>query len=514
MPLRDSSSKSFMFHPGPYQDTEKMLDGYYDLLWHCIPLDLMVLYTIDLSVSTMFLYALITDQGTLLRHERRKVSAPAIGEYKKIFPIGVYLFPNLTTSPAAQDFFTDFPIPQPFTAVNVHTTVKPDTYACLGLCANGTSRYSKHHLDLLNQHYHQIIVGLRYVISELDVSSLKTRIACTRQEVLDRLGYLGDTSIVGAHGGLEDTLDLVKKVASLNSTVLITGETGVGKEVIANAIHRNSGRTDQPFVSVNCGAIPETLLDSELFGHEKGAFTDAHSLKEGFFEQADGGSIFLDEIGELSCSAQVKLLRLLQTMQFHRVGGRRLQTVDVRVIAATNRDISAMVRSGIFRKDLWFRINVFPINVPPLRKRKQDISPLALHFARFKSKEMALPWRPGFADEAMSQLEAYDWPGNVRELQNVIERSLIIAQGKPMSFPNLNLTAENIDRKSAPDDQVAPCAFLTLESVTKRHIKQAISISGGKIEGKGGAADLLGMTPSTLRARIKKLGIRRNAATS
>jgi transcriptional regulator with GAF, ATPase, and Fis domain len=299
-------------------------------------------------------------------------------------------------------------------------------------------------------------------------------------------------------------MNQIAQVAPLESQVLILGETGVGKEVVANAIQRRSRRADKAFVSINCGAIPETLLDSELFGYEKGAFTGAASLKQGYFEQADEGTIFLDEIGELSPHAQVKLLRLLQGMPFQRVGGRRMISVNVRVIAATNRDLQAEAKENKFRRDLWFRLSVFPIHIPPLRKRKEDIPALADYFASRKSAEMNLTFAPVFAREAMQQLQDYDWPGNVRELQNVLERALILSQGKPLAFPNLKATTagtkdEAIDKESGE--------VWSLDEVVARHIQKCLTATGGQVAGPGGAAELLGLPPSTLRAKMRKFGI-------
>jgi transcriptional regulator with GAF, ATPase, and Fis domain len=280
------------------------------------------------------------------------------------------------------------------------------------------------------------------------------------------------------------------------------GETGVGKEVVANAIHHLSKRSDGPMISINCGAIPDTLLDNELFGHEKGAFTDASTMKQGYFEQADRGTIFFDEIGELTLQAQVKLLRVIQDMTFQRVGGKR---PNVRVIAATNRDLGDMIANLQFRKDLWFRLNVFPIHIPALRERKIDIPALAEYFARRQSIEMNLSFRFRFAPGAIEQLQNYDWPGNVRELKNVIERALIICQGQPLSFPNLfGISAQEQESPQLPDSGPYP----TLNDIQARHIKQTLTRSKGRITGKAGAAELLDIKPSTLRARMKKLGIR------
>lgn len=310
--------------------------------------------------------------------------------------------------------------------------------------------------------------------------------------------------IVGADFGLKGVMGMVRQVASLDSPVLLLGETGVGKDVIANAIHYSSLRRDGPLVKVNCGAIPETLLDSELFGHEKGAFTGALSTRRGRFERADHGTIFLDEIGELHPQAQVRMLRVLQDKQIERVGGTSPVSVDIRLIAATNRNLEEMVREKRFREDLWFRLHVFPIHVPPLRERKEDIPALVRHFIERKSREMRLPEPPPLARGVMDRLMAYPWPGNVRELENVVERALILKKGEHLDFDDLAIGAP--DRKPGVPG-ILPDKPLTLDEVASAHIRRTLESTHGKVHGKGGAAEALGINPSTLRNRMNQLGI-------
>jgi transcriptional regulator with GAF, ATPase, and Fis domain len=317
--------------------------------------------------------------------------------------------------------------------------------------------------------------------------------------------FSGD-EIIGAEYGLKEIMEMVRKVSPLDSPVTLLGETGVGKEVIANAIHATSSRNDGPLVTVNCGAIPENLLDSELFGHEKGAFTGAIAQKRGHFERADGGTIFLDEIGELPPPAQVRLLRVLQHKKIERVGGTKTISVDVRIIAATHRDLEGLVKIGAFREDLWFRINVFPIVIPPLRDRKEDIPALVHHFIEKKSKELKIYPSPSVPIEEIDHLKAYHWPGNVRELENLVERELIHNRGKGstgrLQFEHLELSNKTglVER---PDDG----ELLTLDQAMSRHILQALKVSHGRINGPTGAARLLGINPNTLRNRMIKLGI-------
>jgi transcriptional regulator with GAF, ATPase, and Fis domain len=287
---------------------------------------------------------------------------------------------------------------------------------------------------------------------------------------------------------------------------MLFGETGTGKEVIANAIHMASPRSKGPMISMQCGAIPDTLLDSELFGHEKGAFTGASERKRGRFERADKGTLFLDEIGELSLEAQVKLLRVLQEKRFERVGGIKTVEVDVRVIAATHRDLEKMVREGEFREDLWYRLNVLPIRIPPLRLRREDIPSLVQYFVERKAQEMNLLHIPQIDNHTFQTLKSYEWPGNVRELQNVIERALILSRGTTLEIPDLiahNPLASTNQSTSRGE------AMLTMDQVAKRHILYVLGQVDGRIKGKGGAAEVLQMNPSTLRFRMNKLGITR-----
>jgi transcriptional regulator with PAS, ATPase and Fis domain len=302
-------------------------------------------------------------------------------------------------------------------------------------------------------------------------------------------------------------MDLVHHVSPLDSPVLLLGETGTGKEVIANAVHKSSGRRDKPFIAVNCGAIPETLLDSELFGYEKGAFTGALSQKRGRIERAHGGTLFLDEIGELSADAQVRLLRVLQEKEIDRVGGASPVKVDIRIIAATHRNLEEMMDMGKFRHDLYFRLRVFPIVIPPLRERKEDIPALVQHFILKKSREMKRVTVPVPSSAAISRLMAYHWPGNVRELENAVERSLILSQGQRLDFSEIGAGAN----EKPPQTQVAAPTRtdgpFCLDEVMSRHIRQVLDMCGGRVEGPHGAAQLLAVKAATLRKRMKKLGI-------
>jgi hydrogenase-4 transcriptional activator len=310
-------------------------------------------------------------------------------------------------------------------------------------------------------------------------------------------------SIVGAEAGLREVMDAVERVARADTPVLVLGETGTGKEVVARALHRRSRRGDGPFLRVNCGAIPPELIDSELFGHERGSFTGAVGARRGWFERADGGTLFLDEVGELPAAAQVRLLRVLQDGSFQRVGGERTLSVDVRVVAATNRDLRAAVAQGTFREDLWFRVAVFPIPLPPLRERLQDIPALAAHFSLRAAERLGLPARmPDAAD--LHLLVAYPWPGNVRELASVLERAAILGDGRALDVARALGVAPFTP---AAPGVAAETEADSLEGAMRRHIEAALARCHGRIEGPFGAARALNMNPHTLRSRMRRLGI-------
>ena len=338
-------------------------------------------------------------------------------------------------------------------------------------------------------------------------------------------------AIVGSETGLRAVMERVRIVAPSDMPVLILGETGTGKEVVARAIHARSPRSSKPFIRVNCGAIPTELIDSQLFGHERGSFTGASDQRKGWFERADGGTLFLDEIGELPLAAQVRLLRVLQDHQIERVGGQEHIHVDVRIVAATHRDLSAMVHSRSFREDLWYRINMFPILLPGLRERVEDIPSLVRHFAKRAADRFGLPYvEPSLAD--IKQLMDYRWPGNIRELQAVMDRAVILGGGlrldvamslgnafiQPVvSFPGSDEpTFYEVIPESIVLNSPTPHTTLALEnegpvdslnSAIVRHIERALAATSGQVEGNRGAAQLLGINPHTLRAKMRKLAI-------
>jgi formate hydrogenlyase transcriptional activator len=374
----------------------------------------------------------------------------------------------------------------------------------LVLLAEGRDRFSEEHARLFSLLNEPFSIALSNTLKHQEILRLKDFLADDNRYLHRELLRLSGDEIVGADFGLKGVMAMVREVASLGSPVLLLGETGVGKDIVANAIHYSSPRKDGPFVKVNCGAIPETLLDSELFGHEKGAFTGAISQRRGRFERANEGTIFLDEIGELPPQAQVRMLRVLQYKEIERVGGTNPISVDIRLIAATNRNLEEMVKAKQFREDLWFRLNVFPIRIPSLSERKEDIPALVHHFIKRKSQELRLPVPPPLAHGVIDRLMAYRWPGNVRELENVIERALILSKGQPLTFDDL---AGGKPKDASLIHFEAQEAPLKLDEVTSQHIHRVLEMTKGKVHGKGGAAEVLGINPSTLRNRMNQLGI-------
>ncbi len=314
------------------------------------------------------------------------------------------------------------------------------------------------------------------------------------------LKTFAETDFVGSSQAMADLKDMIQRVAKTEVTVLILGETGVGKELVARAIHDLSARDKKMMVKVNCAALQDTLLLSELFGHEKGAFTGAVERKLGRFELANRGTIFLDEIGEIPMEAQVKILRVMQEREFERVGGTKTIRVDTRIVAATNRDLETEVENGRFRQDLYFRLNVIPIRVPPLRERREDIPQLVEHFVAKYGPGMNRAIKR-IDPKAMERLIRYDWPGNIRELENVVERGLVLGSGEVLRF-NKQLLGDSQSPARAEAEE-----FTTLEEFECRYILKVLERTGGVVSGVNGAARILGMKPATLQSRMKKLGI-------
>lgn len=381
------------------------------------------------------------------------------------------------------------------------------------LLAQRDDAFQKDHEPMMRALLEPFSVALENDARLKELTTLREAAEADKRSLLTRLGRqdIADT-IVGADAGLRHVMERVQLVAGSDAPVVIFGETGSGKEVVARAIHTRSRRASAPFLRVNCGAIPPNLIDSELFGHERGSFTGAVGMRKGWFERADRGTLFLDEVGELPLAAQVRLLRILQEGTFERVGGQRPLTVDVRIVAATHRNLQAMVADGGFREDLWYRLAVFPIHLPALREHVEDIPDLAAHFSIKAARRFGTPPLTPTSED-INLLVAYSWPGNIRELQSVIERAVILGNGHRLEFatalgattPPSTAALKTAGPASAEHDESG--VFSTLDTAMARHIEAALFRTRGRIEGTHGAAAILGINPHTLRARMRKLGI-------
>lgn len=363
-----------------------------------------------------------------------------------------------------------------------------------------SSAFKDDHLGILSYFAAQAAIALDNARAYEEIKRLNRKLHREKQYYEEEhLSYLHFDEIVGKSKEIKEVLAQVEQVAGTEATVLITGETGVGKELVARAIQRHGLRNDRPFIGVQLSTLPEELIASELLGHEKGSFTGATRRRIGRFELADGGTLFLDEIGDISLEIQVRLLRVLQTREFERVGGAQTLYSDFRLIAATNRDLVREIQESRFRADLYYRLNVFPIYVPPLRERREDIPLLARHFLGIHAAKLGKNVEH-IPERVIKKLLNYDWPGNVRELQNVIERGVILSTGNEFRMPELG----RISHSQSEGDELK-----TLEDIERRHITRILKEAGWRVSGVGGAAEILGLNPSTLSFRMKKLGIKR-----
>jgi hydrogenase-4 transcriptional activator len=381
----------------------------------------------------------------------------------------------------------------------------------LALVAKPDQTFDAEHLALFELLLEPFSVALENDRRLHELAALREAAEADRRSLLTRLGRkeIGET-VVGSDSGLKLVMERIGLVSQSDVPVLILGETGTGKEVVARAIHSRSPRVAGAFIRVNCGAIPSELIDSQLFGHERGSFTGAADTRKGWFERADGGTLFLDEIGELPLEAQVRLLRVLQDGYIERVGGHDAIRVDVRIVAATHRDLAAMVKEGTFREDLWYRIAVFPILLPPLRDRLEDVAALARHFAERAATRFGLAFVAPTAED-LHTLMNYSWPGNIRELGAVIDRAAILGEGKRLEVAKSLGVPASVPRRAETaslEFSTGGDSLLTLDAAMREHIERALDATRGRIEGPNGVAALLKINPHTLRARMRKLGIR------
>src|SRR5262245_34960229 len=385
-----------------------------------------------------------------------------------------------------------------------------DPAAVLVVVGRARTRLQGRHVALVRALLDPLAVALENHHRLHELQALREAAEAEKQALLTRLGRTQvATTIVGADSGLKPVMERIELVARADVPVLIFGETGSGKEVMARALHAQSPRSAGPFIRVNCGAIPPDLIDSQLFGHERGSFTGATDTRKGWFERADGGTLFLDEIGELPLAVQVRLLRVLQDGSLERIGGQAPITVDTRIVAATHRDLTAMIRAGRFREDLWYRIAVFPVLLPPLRARAEDIPALARHFAERAAVRFGLPVRmPSPTD--IAALVAYPWPGNIRELGTVIDRAVILGNGDRLEVTTaLGVVTGSPIPATDPTSSLEAhrAAVVPLDEAIRRHLDSALASTAGRVEGRHGAAALLRVNPHTLRARMRKLGL-------
>jgi transcriptional regulator with GAF, ATPase, and Fis domain len=482
----------------------------FELLQELVPLDEIRVNILDRELHAVKTIAVVNHHGAkdMLRDPlvlpisaavEEELAGQALADVRTVGRIDE----DRATSEVRDEYFADTP---PSSLLIMRLVLDGRRQGALILRAVGRDRYGDEHKRLMGALNAPFAIALNNALTHFEVDKLR-RILAEENRYLSGEIRAANRQIVGAEYGLAAVMDSVSRVAPLNSPVLLLGETGVGKELVADALHSSSTRRDGPFIKLNCGAIPQALVDSELFGHEKGAFTGAVEQKPGRFERAAGGTLFLDEIGELPVEAQVRLLRVLQTGEFERVGASRTLRADVRIVAATHRDLADLVRRRRFREDLWYRLNVFPIVIPPLRARKADIPALAHHFVEKKSREIGLYPSPPLASDAMDRLRAYDWPGNVRELENVIERALIISRGRPLRFENLGVPDGAVPKASGGKAERSEARPERLDEAMARHIRRALEYTRGRVGGPEGAARLLGVNASTLRNRMKRLGI-------
>ena len=485
----------------------------FDYVKHYIPMNRMYYHLYDADLNLMRLVASARDD--MVEEPERILYLPEKGRNERAAELKADLLNNedvirVRNQPDPEagipEILEKFGLTAKTSLMNMLLKlVKGSQIGSLLVFADGLNRYTAEHARLLKLLHRPFAIAISNALELREIIRLKDMLADDNRYLHQQLREISGYEIIGADFGLKAVMEMVQQVAALDSPVLLQGETGAGKEVIAYAIHYSSPRKHRPFIKVNCGAIPETLMDSELFGHEKGAFTGAISQKRGRFERADKGTIFLDEIGELPAQAQVRLLHVLQSKEIERVGGTKSIPLDVRIVSATHRNLEEMIKSGQFREDLLFRINVFPIMIPPLRQRREDIPALIHYFIEQKTKELKLGIPPKLAPGVIDQLMDYNWPGNVRELQNIVERALIRHREGFLTFENVVSTPAKKVELSTITDQTQGIA--KLDEINALHIKRVLKLTKGKIHGPGGAAELLGIHPNTLRKRMDKMGI-------
>jgi transcriptional regulator with GAF, ATPase, and Fis domain len=490
-------------------EIEKGLQECFQYISKHIPVDSLYLEKIDGNFDSLYVLAHANSKKANrinLLIPLSKEAKTALSDYENLWSDKNYppviSIPNSKEEPVTHSILQA--LGEPVSSVmSLPLMIHDEVVGWLELVAHGTNVFNSYHEELVALLKEPFSIAMSNALKHEKVVQLKNVLADDNRYFQQELVVKTGENIIGSNFGLKAVMEMVSQVADLDSPVLLLGETGTGKDLVANAIHQSSSRRDQPFISVNCGAIPESLLDSELFGHEKGAFTGALSQKRGRFERAHNGTIFLDEVGELPPQAQVRLLRVLQNREIERVGGTQTIKLNIRIIAATNRDLENMIKDGTFREDLWFRLNVFPITLPPLRERKSDIPALLQHFITQKVRDLKFQSIPELKHGSIDILLDYKWPGNVRELENVVERSLILNRSGQISFEQLIRS----EKKDPPTADEGTDDLANLDKVIARHIENVLKTTEGKVHGPNGAAEILGVNANTLRHRMTKLGI-------
>jgi hydrogenase-4 transcriptional activator len=491
-------------------ELEESVQRVFAILAAHVPLDALVIRRLDRDPMRLVTIAVGAPDGATAPHRwpaRTELSGRSASELTKLLRKEDSTVVGRGESPLA-DALTQKDVAHTVIAVPLVADGKPVGVALL--VVRPKAAITREHLDGLAPAIRPLGVAFENDQRLHELARMREALEADREALLSRLERHDLSEVViGETGGLSIIMERVEQVAPTDAPVLILGDTGSGKEVIARAIHARSRRGKGPVVRINCGAIPTELVDSELFGHEKGSFTGATSTRKGWFERADGGTLFLDEIGELPLAAQVRLLRVLQDGTLERVGGNQTIRVDVRIVAATHRHLEAMVTEGKFREDLWYRLSVFPIRLPALRERLEDLPALAAHFADRAGRRLGGSGLTPSASD-LELLLGYAWPGNVRELAAVIERATILGNGKRLDV-RAALGATSMRTPQAPPSQPPPSAhpsrIATLDEAMAEHIRRALEACHGRIEGPFGAAKVLGINPHTLRARMRKLGI-------
>lgn len=485
-------------------DVEIALSRCFQFIREHLPADAMYLNIYEPSISGIRYIAMADAQGGRKIEKSIKLPADLIQAIESGQRLKDYLIINSPEDdPLGRIITSEFDL-HDHSFIGLRLFIEVQRLGVIDIFAKGKNRFTEKDARLLSQLREPFAIAMANALKHQELIDIKEKLISDNRYLHSELISQSGDKVVGAETGLKEVMDKVAQIAHLKNTILILGETGTGKEVIANAIHRQSPRKREPFIKVNCGAIPENLIDSELFGHEKGAFTGAVTQKRGRFERAHKGTIFLDEIGELPPWAQIRLLRVLQTQEIERVGGSPPIKLDIRVIAATHRDMQQMVSDGLFREDLWFRINMFPLLIPPLRARVADIPLLTNYFLGKKSKELGIYPVPEIAPEELKSIMQQTWPGNVRELENAVERALILHRQGPLYFQRPQEPSPIIknDFSLKIDSQTS-----SLDDVVRNHIIQTLKKTKGKINGSDGAATLLGVHPNTLRNRMTRLRI-------